>query len=231
LGLAKTWRLLSVPLNLADNYPLIEKASGLWLLLATDITEQQQYCQELAVKNADLVHLNRLKDEFLACVSHEFKSPLTCCYRSFQSAAEQKIGELNPRQSKYADLIYRSGRQLMALVNDLLDLTRLETGQLQLTLSRVKIDRLCQRVYDTIVDKYPQRLDIPSSYRLDIESGLDYVLADEARLQQMLVHLLDNAVKFTIDGGNLGIKVNRWENWLAFTVWDTGIGIRKNSSI
>jgi signal transduction histidine kinase/CheY-like chemotaxis protein len=228
-GLTKTWRLLSVPLNLTDNYPLIEKASGLWLLLATDITEQQQYCQELAVKNADLVHLNRLKDEFLACVSHEFKSPLTAVIGLSSLLREQKIGELNPRQSKYADLIYRSGRQLMALVNDLLDLTRLETGQLQLTLSRVKIDRLCQRVYDIIVDKYPQRLDLPSSYRLDIESGLDYVLADEARLQQMLVHLLDNAVKFTIDGGNLGIKVNRWENWLAFTVWDTGIGIPEES--
>ncbi|GEA26172.1 signal transduction histidine-protein kinase BarA [Microcystis aeruginosa NIES-4325] len=224
-GLAKTWRLLSVPLNLTDNYPLIEKASGLWLLLATDITEQQQYCQELAVKNADLVHLNRLKDEFLACVSHEFKSPLTAVIGLSNLLREQKIGELNPRQSKYADLIYRSGRQLMALVNDLLDLTRLETGQLKLTLARVKIDRLCQRVYDIIVDKYPQRLDLPGSYRLDIESGLDYVLADEARLQQMLVHLLDNAVKFTIDGGNLGIKVNSWENWLAFTVWDTGIGI------
>lgn len=228
-GLTKTWRLLSVPLNLTDNYPLIEKASGLWLLLATDITEQQQYCQELAVKNADLVHLNRLKDEFLACVSHEFKSPLTAVIGLSSLLREQKIGELNPRQSKYADLIYRSGRQLMALVNDLLDLTRLETGQLQLTLSRVKIDRLCQRVYDIIVDKYPQRLDLPSSYRLDIESGLDYVLADETRLQQMLVHLLDNAVKFTVDGGNLGIKVNRWENWLAFTVWDTGIGIPEES--
>ncbi|NCR41682.1 MAG: response regulator [Microcystis aeruginosa W13-11] len=228
-GLTKTWRLLSVPLNLTDNYPLIEKASGLWLILATDITEQQQYCQELAVKNADLVHLNRLKDEFLACVSHEFKSPLTAVIGLSNLLREQKIGELNPRQSKYADLIYRSGRQLMALVNDLLDLTRLETGQLQLTLTRVKIDRLCQRVYNIIVDKYPQRLDLPSSYRLDIESGLDYVLADETRLQQMLVHLLDNAVKFTIDGGNLGIKVNRWENWLAFTVWDTGIGIPEES--
>ncbi|NCS23943.1 MAG: hybrid sensor histidine kinase/response regulator [Microcystis aeruginosa BS13-02] len=228
-GLAKTWRLLSAPLNLTDNYPLIEKASGLWLLLATDITEQQHYCQELAVKNADLVHLNRLKDEFLACVSHEFKSPLTAVIGLSNLLREQKIGELNPRQSKYADLIYRSGRQLMSLVNDLLDLTRLETGQLQLTLSRVKIDRLCQRVYDIIVDKYPQRLDLPSSYRLDIESGLDYALADETRLQQMLVHLLDNAVKFTIDGGNLGIKVNRWENWLAFTVWDTGIGIPEES--
>jgi signal transduction histidine kinase/CheY-like chemotaxis protein len=228
-GLAKTWRLLSVPLNLAHNYPLIEKASGLWLLLATDITEQQHYCQELAVKNADLVHLNRLKDEFLACVSHEFKSPLTAVIGLSNLLREQKIGELNPRQSKYADLIYRSGRQLMALVNDLLDLTRLETGQLKLTLARVKIDRLCQRVYDIIVDKYPQRLDLPGSYRLDIESGLDYALADEARLQQMLVNLLDNAVKFTIDGGNLGIKVNRWENWLAFTVWDTGIGIPEES--
>lgn len=228
-GLAKTWRLWSVPLNLAGNYPFIEKGAEVWLLLATDITEQQQYCQELAVKNADLVHLNRLKDEFLACVSHEFKSPLTAVIGLSNLLREQKIGELNPRQSKYADLIYRSGRQLMALVNDLLDLTRLETGQLKLTLARVKIDRLCQRVYDIIVDKYPQRLDLPRAYHLEIESGLDYLVADEARLQQMLVHLLDNAVKFTIDGGNLGIKVNRWENWLAVTVWDTGIGIPEES--
>jgi signal transduction histidine kinase/CheY-like chemotaxis protein len=228
-GLAKTWRLLSVPLNLAGNYPFIDQGSEVWLLLANDITEQQQYCQELAVKNADLVHLNRLKDEFLACVSHEFKSPLTAVIGLSNLLREQKIGELNPRQSKYADLIYRSGRQLMSLVNDLLDLTRLETGQLKLTLTRIRIDRLCQRVYDIIVDKYPQRLDLASIYSLEIESGLDYLVADEARLQQMLGHLLDNAVKFTIDGGNLGIKVNRWENWLAFTVWDTGIGIPEES--
>jgi signal transduction histidine kinase/CheY-like chemotaxis protein len=222
------WQLIRVPLSLSLNLP-VTIGSEVWLVLATDITEQQQCCQELATKNADLVHLNRLKDEFLACISHELKSPLTAVVGLSNLLREQKIGELNPRQSKYAELIYRSGRQLMTLVNDLLDLTRLETGQLKLTPSRVKLDRLCQRVREMIAEKYPQRIDREIVFRLEIEPGIEYIVADESRLLQMLFHLLDNAVKFTADGGTFGLKISRWENWLAFTVSDTGIGIPEQS--
>ncbi|GBF79833.1 two-component sensor histidine kinase [Aphanothece sacrum FPU1] len=199
------------------------------LILATDVSQQQQLCQELVAKNADLVQLNRLKDEFLACISHELKSPLTAVVGLSSLLQEQKVGTLNSRQVHYAELIYRSGRQLMTLVNDLLDLTRLETGQLRLTFVPLSIKSICEQAYYSIREKYQGKTDHPLSFSLEIEPGLDRLVADELRLHQMLVHLLDNAMKFTQGGGKFGLQVNRWENWIAFTIWDTGIGIPEES--
>ncbi|HAC62281.1 MAG TPA: hybrid sensor histidine kinase/response regulator, partial [Cyanothece sp. UBA12306] len=219
----RVWQFVKCPLNTGD------LAEETFLVLATDVTQQQRLCQELGAKNADLVQLNRLKDEFLACISHELKSPLTAVVGLSSLLGEQKIGELNSRQVHYAELIYRSGRQLMTLVNDLLDLTRLETGQLKLSFIPLNIKSICQRAYDSIKEKHQLKANSPLSFSLEIEPGLKFILADELRLHQMLVHLLDNALKFSQDQGQVGIKVNRWENWLAFTVWDTGIGIPEES--
>ena len=212
------WELVKIPL------PDQGKAS-LCLIMAKDVTATQQCCQELAGKNADLVHLNRLKDEFLSCISHELKSPLTAVIGLSTLLKEGKIGSLNTRQTRYAELIYQSGRQLMTLVNDLLDLSRLESGQLKLTPTLVQIHNLCQRAYQVVEEKYRAKSDRHIPFSLEIEPNLEQVVADEVRLQQMLVHLLDNAVKFSEDGGHVGIKVNYWEDWLAFTVWDRGMGI------
>ncbi|ACB49571.1 two-component sensor histidine kinase [Crocosphaera subtropica ATCC 51142] len=219
----KVWQFIKCPLT-TDKLPI-----PISIFVATDVTQQQQLCQELAAKNADLVQLNRLKDEFLACISHELKSPLTAVVGLSSLLQEEKIGDLNPRQVHYAQLIYRSGRQLMTLVNDLLDLTRLETGQLKLSFSPVNIQEICHRAYHSIAEKYKGKSDKPLDFSLDIEVGLHQLLADELRLHQMLVHLLDNAMKFTQTGGKFGLKVSRWEDWLAFTVWDTGIGIPEES--
>jgi signal transduction histidine kinase/CheY-like chemotaxis protein len=221
------WQFSKIPLHFSDKCPKSSPNLGsnpLWLVLATDVTQQQQCSLELASKNADLVYLNRLKDEFLACISHELKSPLTAVVGLSSLLKEQKIGELNSRQAHYAELIYKSGRQLMTLVNDLLDLTRLETGQLKLNPTVVKIQRACQRAYESLQDKYKGK-DDHINFSLDIEPDLEQLVIDELRLQQMLIHLLDNAIKFTPEGGEIGIRVSRWENWVAFTVWDTGIGI------
>ncbi|MEM8779350.1 MAG: hybrid sensor histidine kinase/response regulator [Cyanobacteria bacterium P01_G01_bin.49] len=219
----RVWQFVKCPLT-TDKF-----ASTIFVVVATDVTSQQQLCQELAAKNADLVQLNRLKDEFLACISHELKSPLTAVVGLSSLLQEQKVGSLNARQVHYAELIYRSGRQLMTLVNDLLDLTRLETGQLTLTFLPLSIKSICERAYHSIEEKYKGKTEHPLSFSLEIETGLEAVVADELRIHQMLVHLLDNAMKFTQAGGKVGIKVNRWENWLAFTVWDTGIGIPEES--
>jgi signal transduction histidine kinase/ActR/RegA family two-component response regulator len=227
----RAWQFLKLPFNELGNsleaelFKLQNINSSLWLVVATDVTEHQQLCQELSAKNADLVQLNRLKDEFLACISHELKSPLTAVLGLSSLLKEQKLGELNQRQVHYAQLIYQSGRQLMGLVNDLLDLTRLETGQLKLNPVPVSIKTLCEQAYAAIAQKYREKTDRTISFRLDIEAGLETIVADELRLRQILVHLLDNAVKFTPEGQEIGLKVNRWENWLAFTVWDKGIGI------
>jgi len=202
----------------------------LCVVLAQDTTEQQLFAKELAAKNADLVQLNRLKDEFLACISHELKTPLTAVLGLSSLLKDQALGELNERQARYARLIYQSGRQLMTLVNDILDLTRMETGQLELTCEPVQIQSVCDRAYSQAHqhqhDKDPEEDSTPETkFTLEIEPGLEMLIADELRLRQMLVHLLSNALKFTAAGGEIGLRVNRWEGWIALTVWDTGIGI------
>ncbi|MGP0128957.1 MAG: ATP-binding response regulator [cyanobacterium endosymbiont of Rhopalodia musculus] len=221
LGKERVWKFVKCPLSTED-----EEVS---LVLATDVTEQQRLCRELAAKNADLVQLNRLKDEFLACISHELKSPLTAVVGLSSLLREQKVGKLNSRQIHYAQSIYRSGRQLMTIVNDLLDLTHLETGQLKLTFISLNIQSVCERAYHSIAEKYQDKIDNSISFFLEIEPGLEFFLADELRLHQMLVNLLDNAIKFSKSGGSVGIKVNYWEDWVAFNVWDTGIGIPEES--
>ena len=212
--------------------PLIEES--LWLVLAQDVTEQQQLARELAAKNADLVQLNRLKDEFLACISHELRTPLTAVLGLSSLLKDQLLGTLNERQVRYAQLIHRSGRHLMTIVNDILDLTRMETGQLEISLEPVNIATVCNRAFEQaqqsrLEEAKPEAgQDLPSApptFTLEIEPGLATLIADEMRLRQMLLNLLSNALKFTHTGGKIGLRVNLWEGWIAFTVWDTGIGI------
>ncbi|RCJ27833.1 hybrid sensor histidine kinase/response regulator [Nostoc minutum NIES-26] len=212
-------------------------STDLWLVLATDVTEQQQLCKELAAKNADLIQLNRLKDEFLACISHELKTPLTAVLGLSRLLVDQQLGELNERQARYAGLIHQSGRHLMSVVNDILDLTRMETGQMELALVPVKIRSVCDRALSEAKAVHTQSTKATSpselqaerssspEFTLSIEPGLDRIVADELRLRQMLIHLLSNAFKFTETSGEIGLRVSRWEGWIAFTIWDTGIGI------
>lgn len=208
-------------------------SDSLWLVLAQDITEQQHLAQELTVKNADLVQLNRLKDEFLACVTHELKTPLTAVLGLSTLLKDQTLGELNPRQIHYAQLIYQSGRHLMTVVNDILDLTRIETGQVDLNLCLVNIPTVCSRAFEQtqqawLLESKRDAMAEPraiAQFSLEIDPGIDSMVADELRLRQMLGHLLSNAVKFTDPTDHIGLRVSHWGGWIAFTVWDQGIGI------
>lgn len=230
-GQERIWQFVKQPLS--DN---------LILVMGQDVTEEHLVAKELAAKNADLIHLNRLKDEFLSCISHELKTPLTAVLGLSSLLKDKLIGELNDRQTRYAKLIHKSGRHLMTIVNDILDLTRIETGQLELIPEPVEIAATCKRAFEQAKQLQQQEEKSPTQpsqtngaadaepsakieFTLDIEPGLSYLIADELRLRQMLVNLLSNALKFTEAGGKIGLKVNIWEGWLAFTVWDTGIGI------
>ncbi|MCW6049076.1 hybrid sensor histidine kinase/response regulator [Microcoleus sp. A2-C5] len=229
-GQERIWQFVKQPLS--DN---------LILVMGQDVTEEQLVAKELAAKNADLIHLNRLKDEFLSCISHELKTPLTAVLGLSSLLKDKLIGELNDRQTRYAKLIHKSGRHLMTIVNDILDLTRMETGQLELILEPVEIAATCKRAFEQAKQLQQEEKSTPQpsktdgaaseepsteiEFTLEIEPGLNYLIADELRLRQMLVNLLANALKFTEVGGKIGLKVNVWEGWLAFTVWDTGIGI------
>lgn len=240
----RIWQLVKFPLQgelekelkeelekeLETEQSTVSPNDHLWLILATDITEQQQVAQELAAKNSDLVQLNRLKDEFLACISHELKTPLTAVLGLSSLLKEKSLGELNDRQTRYVQLIYQSGRQLMLVVNDILDLTRIETEQVEIVLEPVRIVSVCDRAYLQAQQRIlPQieegKTSLDRQFTLEITPELETVIADESRLRQILSHLLSNALKFTEPEGKLGLTVKQWEDWIAFTVWDTGIGI------
>ncbi len=230
-GQERIWQFVKQPLS-----------DQLILVMGQDVTEEHLVAKELAAKNADLIHLNRLKDEFLSCISHELKTPLTAVLGLSSLLKDKLIGELNDRQTRYAKLIHKSGRHLMTIVNDILDLTRMETGQLELIPEAVEIASTCQRAFEQAKQLQQQEEKNPPApsktdgtanaepsaqieFTLEIEPGLSQLIADELRLRQMLVNLLSNALKFTELGGKIGLKVNVWEGWIAFTVWDTGIGI------
>ncbi|MEB3283064.1 MAG: hybrid sensor histidine kinase/response regulator, partial [Lyngbya sp.] len=241
----RVWQFVRQPLEGHWTSAPLAGDSQLWLVIAQDITEQHRVAQELAAKNADLVQLNRLKDEFLACISHELKTPLTAVLGLSNLLKDQALGSLNDRQARYAQLIHQSGRHLMMVVNDILDLTRMETGQLELIPEPVQIRAVCQRAFEIALQHQSNdhhskssttstpstptdasNTDSPQQrFILEIEPGLETIVADELRLRQMLVNLLSNALKFTPDDGQIGLQVNHWENWIGFTVWDRGIGI------
>ena len=230
-GQERIWQFVKQPLS-----------DKLILVMGQDVTEEHLVAKELAAKNADLIHLNRLKDEFLSCISHELKTPLTAVLGLSSLLKDKLIGELNDRQTRYAKLIHKSGRHLMTIVNDILDLTRMETGQLELIPELVEIAATCKRAFEQAKQLQQQEEKTPPGpsktdgeanaetsaqieFTLEIEPGVSQLIADELRLRQMLVNLLSNALKFTEAGGKIGLKVNVWEGWIAFTVWDTGIGI------
>lgn len=181
----------------------------------------------------ELVDLNRLKDEFLACVSHELRSPLTALLGLSQLLQDPVIGTLNDRQRRYVQLIHRSGKQLINIVNDILDLTRMETGEIELHPMLVSVPIVCQQALEQAQHRIPNPENVGAaadprqlpSFKLEVDPDLETLIADPTRLQQILRHLLSNALKFTPPEGQVGLRVARWEGWVSFTVWDTGIGI------
>ncbi|MBW4515003.1 MAG: hybrid sensor histidine kinase/response regulator [Timaviella obliquedivisa GSE-PSE-MK23-08B] len=254
-GQDRVWQFVKIPMGSASEFKLatldfsadangrfaagqvaLSQADSLWLVLAQDTTDQQQIVKELAAKNADLVQLNRLKDEFLSCISHELKTPLTAVLGLSSLLKDQALGKLNERQSRYALLIHRSGRHLISIVNNILDLTRIETGQMELMPEPLNLKTVCQQAFQLVQQLQAAEEEVEAEvlvgasegktqFNLEIQPGLESLVADDLRLRQMLANLLSNALKFTAADGKMGLKVEAWEGWLAFTVWDQGIGI------
>ncbi len=182
--------------------------------------------------SSDLNKLRRLQNEFMVNISHDLKSPLTAIIGLSSLLREEKLGSVNPRQIRYLDLIYRSARQLMGIVTDLLDITSLATGKLRLKLETIELEELCHQAYQQVVTKVEavqdphnnRPLALPQ-FKFNFDSDSSLVIADRLRLQQILTRLLENAVKSTPAEREIGIKIERWAEWIAIIVWDTGRGI------
>jgi len=176
-----------------------------------DITDRKQAeeklqhtNEQLANANAELARATRLKDEFLANMSHELRTPLNAILGMSEGFQEGVFGVINEQQAKAIATIERSGRHLLELINDILDLSKIESGKLELQLSSTPIKGLC----DTSL-VFIKQMALKKNIRLitDIPAHLGSIQADDRRLRQVLINLLSNAVKFTPEGGTVKLTV------------------------
>ena len=198
---------------------------------ARDVTERQRAEEnlrralaELNKANAELAQTSRLKDEFLANMSHELHTPLNAILGLSESLLEQVSASLTPRQVKSVTTISTSGQHLLMLINDILDLSKIEAGKLELALETVNVEEFCQ---SCLVFVRTQAMQKKIAVSFVHDESVAAFTADAKRLKQVLVNLLTNAVKFTPEGGRIGVIVATppGEDVVRFTVWDTGIGI------
>jgi signal transduction histidine kinase/DNA-binding response OmpR family regulator len=190
-------------------------------LLAQRVAERTA---ELSAANAELARTARAKDEFLASMSHELRTPLNAILGLTEALQEQTRGPLNERQLNSLKTIEESGRHLLALINDILDLSKIEADKLELQLDLVTVETLCEASLQ-FIKQTALKKNIKILFNLD--HSLAVIRADARRLKQILVNLLSNAVKFTPERGQVGLEVTvePERETIHFTVWDTGVGI------
>ncbi|TYQ27918.1 PAS domain S-box protein [Pseudanabaena sp. UWO310] len=195
--------------------------------IVRDITELKQAQLELAKSNAELVKANQLKDEFLGLMSHELRTPLNAILGMTELLQDEIFGSLNPQQIIALTTIDLSSSHLLKLIDDILDLTNIAAGRLKLNFEVTDINHLCQNSLDLIERSAAKK---HLNLELNIQPNLSAIVIDSTRIQQVLLNLLDNAIKFTPEGGSIRLEVSTYvnhlnlSNWLRFTIIDTGIG-------
>ena len=179
---------------------------------------------ELAQANMRLYEMNRLKSDFLATVSHELRTPLNSIIGF--SDVLSSIAALDEKQKRYVGNIQRSGTMLLDMINDILDLAKMESGKMEVRLSEFKIGALVGALCD-MARPLAEKKNIDLDYELS--PNLPPVRQDQAKVQQILNNLLSNAIKFTPEGGRIAIGAERDEYGdLRLSVTDTGIGINSD---
>jgi PAS domain S-box-containing protein len=191
-------------------------------VISRDITQQKQTQAELAAKNIELERANRLKSEFLANMSHELRTPLTSILGFSSLLSQQIFGKLNEKQLLYTQQIHQSGQHLLNLINDVLDLSKVEAGQMVLDVAPISVAELCKEALAFVSAQAQAR---KLTVHEEIEPNLKPLMADELRVRQMLLNLLSNAIKFSYEGGYIGLEARAQAGFLAIAVWDQGIGI------
>ncbi|WP_026611477.1 response regulator [Methylocaldum szegediense] len=179
--------------------------------------------EELMRRSEELVRANRYKSEFLANMSHELRTPLNSALILAKLLADNKDGNLTPEQAKYASIIYSSGNDLLELINDILDLSRIEAGRLEMRPEPVELGPLVETLRRSFQPIASQK---NLAFKARIEPGTTgTITSDPLRLQQILRNLLSNACKFT-ERGEVSLRVvQAGADRISFAVRDTGIGI------
>jgi PAS domain S-box-containing protein len=217
---------------------------------ARDVTERKRFEQTLQEKNIELEHASRMKSEFLATMSHELRTPLNAIIGFSEALKDGLMGTMSDIQQEYIGDIFTSGRHLLALINDILDLSKVEAGMMSLELEAVDVTTLLQDSLSIVREKAAAH-----RIELDVELGDDLgtPLVDLRKTKQVAYNLLSNAVKFSAEGGRVTLRARRvsresvgtlpgpwpvhgfpladsaYEEFLEICVRDSGIGISKDN--
>jgi signal transduction histidine kinase len=177
--------------------------------------------QELEQEKLISEAADRAKTDFLTNMSHELRTPLTSILGFSNLLLEQIFGSLNNKQQQYIACVSSSGEHLLALINDLLDLSKIEAGKEELNLEVIEVEEICQACISLIQEQANSR---GLEMVLVISPDVTTCIADKRRLKQILFNLLANAVKFT-KAGSVTTKVDKTKDKIQFAIIDTGIGI------
>jgi len=225
----------------AEGLSLTLTEDGLLICVCRDVSEHKQYEAQLQQSNQELIRATRLKDEFLANMSHELRTPLNAILGMTEGLQEGIFGIVNEPQIKALQTIERSGSHLLELINDILDVAKIESGQMELDCTLVSVNHLCQSSLAFVKQQAMQKR---IQLVVELPLNLPDLLIDERRIRQVLINLLNNAVKFTPDGGRITLEVSRQQrrgdpdsadsppqflvkDILRIAVIDTGIGIAR----
>jgi len=179
--------------------------------------------QQLEARNQELRRISQLKSEFLANTSHEIRTPLSSILGFTHLLQTQGYRPDNLRHQEYLNIILTSGQHLLALINDILDLSKIEANQLEVQKEPVDVPGICRSVIALVKEKASDK---GLQLRLELDPDATTIVADSLRLKQMLFNLLSNALKFT-SKGSVGLRVKPKGGFIYLTVWDTGTGISK----
>jgi signal transduction histidine kinase len=183
-----------------------------------------QFNEELARKNEELTHLDQLKSDFMATMSHELRTPLTSIIGYSDMLLSGMTGELNEKQSAFVDSILKGGESLLNLINDVLDLTKIEAGRLELNREAVDLRAALLGVLPVVKPRAQDKRIRISTF---LPTDLPLVWADPGKLNQVLLNLITNGIKYTHENGSVSVEARTVGDFVEIWVNDTGIGIAR----
>jgi signal transduction histidine kinase len=190
--------------------------------VAAALERETALADELRQANVTLADATQAKSRFLANMSHELRTPLNAIIGFSDVLQERMFGELNERQGEYVQDISGSGRHLLELVNEILDLSKVEAGRMELERSEFAVSETVRGAIAFVRERAARH---GIELAPDVSPDLGTITADERKVRQVLLNLLSNAVKFTPDGGWIGVSARRVDGEVTVSVRDTGIGI------
>jgi two-component system CheB/CheR fusion protein len=199
------------------------------LLAIEDITERKEIenglekaHEELKELTTELRRTARAKSEFLANMSHELRTPLNSINGFSEVLYDETFGALNEKQKKYVSNVLASGKHLLLLINQILDMAKLEAGKMGIASSTLSMKSLLNEISLLVADMASKK---KLHMSLELAEDLPNIEADELKVKEIIYNLLSNAVKFTPEGGKIGMRARRAASGIEIEVWDTGVGI------